>query len=633
MKKNLAFFLALLFMLLAWSGCQKSGTAEETTTDMPSADAPTVEQTTEPAPEVILPPAQDEEKKLTVVADGKSEYVILYPKNDAACKAQAEQLQGWFEAAYGVTLPVAEDASVAVVADACEILIGKTNRSESALLYERVGRPQDYACCVIGEKIVLIGYDSAITQKAVNSFYASYLSNVQDAAKPMQIPATLDRMVEGTYGVSIGFCADKPLSKFNIVYPKDSQDGEYYVANLLRAHLYQKGKMNLNTKNDAGMATTKEIRIGAVNRTDKETAAADGFTVSVKSGNLYVVANDLFGYIAAEKYLTETLFAAQTPKNTLQEGFRYTGKATEKAPERTTEYRVIFYNVLSFGVPTAQRDDYAAIFTLAYSPDVVGFNEYVNYKMDDAGVLKDMLAKNGYAKAPAGNKGTGNNGESVLFYKTETTTLIEDKFVTFEFKDVETGNVRTSDLSAHVGVFESKITGERYIAAAVHFESNRKDDNASTGGKYYTMGVYNRKNQADALMEEMLALKEKYGGIPMLLGGDFNSPRYGRTIAGEKLVDACEHLIAQYGWQDCQALAPVTDQSNTSHNYPPYDEELGIYQKGALFEGDYSVAIDHIFQHGDQIKPRLYDTVIHDLTLVISDHFPLLLDFDIESSI
>jgi len=617
MKKHLAFFLALLFLLTALAGCNKSGATEETTPAETTAQVPAEEQTTVPAPEVILPPAEEEEKSLTVVADGKSEYVILYPKNDAVCKAQAEQLQGWFEAAYGVTLPVAEDASVACAAEACEILIGATNRSESAQLYARVGRPQDYACCVIGNKIVLIGYDSAITQKAVNSFYGTYLATVRDVAKPLLVSASFERIVEGSYNIQLGYCAEMPLAKFNIIYPKDAIKGELYAVNLLRAHLYYEGKMKLTAKSDAGLATTKEIRIGAVNRTEKESAGEDEFVISVKNGNLYVVANDFYGYLAATKYLTETLFSPATPKDTLCEGFRYTGKVKDKIPEQTAEYRVMFYNVWCWGTAVRERDDHVVALVTGYSPDVVGFNEYSNQIMDAEGTIKNLLAKNGYGKAPAGNNGSG---ESVLFYKTATTTLIEDRYM-----ELVHGN------TAHIGVFESKLTGERYMAISVHFVDNIKDDTAETGSYYYSNGVRKRKEQVDSLMLLIHALTEKYGELPIIMGGDFNSPAVGRTMLGEKFVDACEHLVEKYGFEDSLDAATVSDYVESTHPYPIHDAVLGYFKPSGYYsDRTYVTAIDHIYQRGDAIDAQFYDTLDNDFTCAISDHFPVILDFNLK---
>ena len=210
MKKRGIILLLVLLTLLSGS-CGTSSKQEQSTAVQTAAQAPTEEQTTELVPQTPLPPAEDEAKSLTVVAEGKSEYIILYPKFDLNCLAHAEQLQSWIEKAYGVKLPVADDISVAIEADACEILIGKTNRTESEQLYARVGRPQDYACGVVGNKIVLIGYDSDMTQKAVNSFYGTYLSNVKDPAKPMLVATDFENSAEECRAAVTELCKKYPL--------------------------------------------------------------------------------------------------------------------------------------------------------------------------------------------------------------------------------------------------------------------------------------------------------------------------------------------------------------------------------------------------------------------------------------
>jgi len=636
MKRFFVSALAFLLVLMSVVSCAKSGETEETTAQT-TVGTTTESQTTAPAPEEPLPPAQEEEKVLTFVADGKSDYVIIYPKFDTTCKTQAEQLQGWIEKAYGVKLPVSDDIAATNNEDACEILVGKTNRVATTQVSEKLGREQDYACCVVGNKLVLLGFSSSITQKAVNSFYASYLSNVKDATKPMEIPATLYRVVEGSYGVSVGFCAGKPLAKFNIVYPKSTVNGEQYLANQLKAHL-KKGKMELGIKTDAVTANTKEIRIGVVNRLEKETAAAGEFTVSVKNGNLHIVANDFLGYLAAETYLTKTLFGANTAKDILQEGFRYTGKVVSNAPAQTAEYRVMFQNIWGVGEHIANRDDFVVAMVMDYSPDVVGFNEYYNNKMDDAGTIKQSLTANGYAKAPAGNRENGQNGESVLYYKTSTMKLLEDKFVTFQVKSPTTGSVSMSSVAAHIGVFESKQTGDRFIAIAVHYESNWQDGfNSATGSDFYVTGCENRKNQVDTLMSALEPLQAKYGNLGIVMGGDYNSPATGRTatVKGEpnkvKQEDACEYLIRQYGWKDCHSAAEKADNDSSTHGYPVYDSATGTYVKGNYDKnGTYPGSIDHIFQHGDSVESKVFDTLTDDFTTVISDHSPVMLDFNIK---
>jgi len=137
--------------------------------------------------------------------------------------------------------------------------------------------------------------------------------------------------------------------------------------------------------------------------------------------------------------------------------------------------------------------------------------------------------------------------------------LLEERFVTFTCKNPDTGKVGASSVAAHVGVFESKKTGERFVAVAAHYESNWYNDTAQTGSKYYGTGVENRKAQVDTLMAALAALPNGYADLPMVIGGDYNSPAKGRTVAGQTFVDACQYMTSQYGWKDCQTVAKETD--------------------------------------------------------------------------
>jgi len=602
MKKLLAFFLSLIFTLTAFAGCNKSGETEEASTAQTTAEATAAEQTTEPAPEVILPPAEDEEKNLTVVADGKSEFVIVYPKFDNTCKAQAEQIQGWIESAYGVKITVSDDIAAADSADVCEILVGKTNRSASTQIYERLGRKQDYACCVVGKKIVLVGFDSTVGQKAVNSFYASYLSNVKDAAKPMLVPASLDRVVEGHYMVNVGVCEGKPLSKFNIVYPKESTNGELYVAQMLRAHLYQKGEMNLPIKSDSILASAKEIRIGAVKRTEAERVGKDEFVVSVINGNIHVLANDFFGYVAAEEYLVGTLFGPNMHKDTLQNGFRYVGKVTEKAPERTGEIRLMFQNVWGYGKDEGTRLIHAATALSAYAADALGLNEYTGMLRRNGSIAR-LLEKNGYQEVQI--DGVTDNGVPI-FYRSDRLTLIDAAYAQpLEYE------------GATIALFEVNHTSKRFVMVCTHLSANR-DDTAEG----YEWGSERRLRNVAHLMETLTPFLQKHGDIPVYMGGDYNN-RYN--------MEACA-LLKEYGFVNTRDVSEVVaDNHGSCNGYPLWDDKLGFYANPQTGSSTYPSAIDQIFRMGSGVKEKYFAIIAGDEYAIYSDHCPIMIEFSFES--
>jgi len=617
MKKGLISALALLLVLMSVVSCNKSGEEQVTT----AATTPAAEQTTAPVDE--------QETTLSIVADGKTDVVIVFPGGETEIGKVSAKLRSEIYSKYKVRLETAEDRYLPADPNRAEILIGMTDRQESQSLLLELKRSRDYIIRLQGNKLVMMGQTAEGLEKAVEYFINKCM--LQSEQKDTLVyDAAYDRTFEAKYKVKLTSCDGKNFNFGQIVYPAGGYQGEYYAALMLYRHLYEAGGMIMEVVPDSKPVKGTEILIGQTNRGAAAVPAEKKFNVSINKGSLQVAANDLYGYIDATSFLLNNLFSQTSLTTNLEASFSYTGDA-KTVTKQTTEYRVMFQNIWGVNEVIENRDDYAAALALAYSPDIIGFNEYYNHTMDKLGVLKNTLLANGYAKAPAGNGDKGKNGESVLFYKTATLNLLEDRHILFQYTEPKSGQFINSDVTAHIGVFESKATGEKFITVAIHFESNRYNDTAESGNKFYATGVQNRKSQADVLMRALNDLKDTYGELPMILGGDYNSPAKGRTVAGQTFEDVCEYLIKQYGWKDCHTTAAQKDHESSTHGHPNFSEEHGFYTDGNYSStSSYEASIDHIFQYGDAIEAKNFDTIMNAFASVISDHFPVLLDFNIK---
>lgn len=76
-----------------------------------------------------------------------------------------------------------------------EILVGLTNRKESHLVHETL-KKDEYAIKVVGEKLVIVGYDDYATASAVETFVNTYLSS--PIAEKLELDKTLEVMGEAS---------------------------------------------------------------------------------------------------------------------------------------------------------------------------------------------------------------------------------------------------------------------------------------------------------------------------------------------------------------------------------------------------------------------------------------------------
>jgi|GEM_PF-776576 len=204
MKRKLGVVLLLLCVLLCALSC-RSGAPAPGTTAAPSSETE--------APETEAPVVWH-----TIVADGASEYKILFPTGSSSAVVSAAQaLRTAIREETGVRIDSENDEMPAwqtMPEDAPEILIGRTNRPESEAAYARLGDAADYVIELVGERIVIVGGTEAATLRALTLFREEYLRLENGTAA---VPETLSVAVVSTAGVAgAALSADKTEFTFAI---------------------------------------------------------------------------------------------------------------------------------------------------------------------------------------------------------------------------------------------------------------------------------------------------------------------------------------------------------------------------------------------------------------------------------
>lgn len=195
-------------------------------------------------------------------SDNESVYRIIRPVDDKTVSKMAVELVKTFKV-QGITVKNQDDSSED--ADAYEILLGETNRTETQqakdyLIATAGGRVNDYIICTIGKKIVIYGMNYDALNTAIDYFTQNFLKKDGVKGGIKQIHATNGNFVNTTInGVSIG--------KFKFV--KQRYNESYLVHNQMdetNKLLVEKAGYRLDIVEDHKEAVEYEIIVGNASR-------------------------------------------------------------------------------------------------------------------------------------------------------------------------------------------------------------------------------------------------------------------------------------------------------------------------------------------------------------------------------
>lgn len=296
-KKTLSILLTVLMLASCFTfvGCQ-NGETENT-------EQPT-EEVTERIPET-----------LTIAADGQSKYKVIRPEAvDDIGKDAAIKLRKTINDATGAELGIADDwyntrDGGTLPEKACEILVGATNRVESAHALAKI-RQRDFIITVENDRVVVTGGNTSATAEAVEYFIANYINNTDKSVK-----LTDDTCYIHQYDYPLGelTLGGVPLRDYTVVYPEKCDKLTYNAALNLSDYFLSSGGIEMKVVSDKEAETEYELLVGATNRAASKAAktyAADEFYIG-SSGKKVVLLGETTMVAAAAGTFATTFFASK----------------------------------------------------------------------------------------------------------------------------------------------------------------------------------------------------------------------------------------------------------------------------------------------------------------------------------
>ena len=244
-----------------------------------------------------------------------------------------------------------------------------------------------------------------------------------------------------------------------------------------------------------------------------------------------------------------------------------------------------------FGNPAEERIDAVEATLRRYDADVIGIQEMCPewYRNDIAGRLKD---KYNFVGGFDGN-------HSPLFFKKYLFDIVEMGWMRYS---------RVFDISksATWAVLETRDQHKRIAVFNTHmFWNNMISDDEER-----------RESNAMELLDKMKAMKAKYGNIPTVAFGDFNSTADGLAM---KYFNK-NNVFSAY------ELADICSEVSSHHGDPERGED-GCYI-GKKTTNDKTTSIDHVVFFKNELKVREQRVVEDQDILNATDHSPVYADFD-----
>ena len=214
MKKTKYISLLLAVVMLAsvllLAACNKEK-PDDTTGD-----------TTPAAPDTTAEPVSDE---LTIFADGKSEFSVVYASGSSKAQKYAEQIARELSRFTSVTFTAVSDAErpLAEYADSYEILVGMTDRPESS---EKTAdlRYKDYTATVAGKKIIIGAREESMIKNA--TYFIDMVILTQIVENPTNPKVVMSAENSHTYIQNADYVVKSfningtPITDYRIVYPE-----------------------------------------------------------------------------------------------------------------------------------------------------------------------------------------------------------------------------------------------------------------------------------------------------------------------------------------------------------------------------------------------------------------------------
>ena len=504
MKRILGFLLSavVLFSAFACFGCVKKGGE-----DVPNGTP------------------------VTIVSEGASDYVILYPKDAAATIVRvAEQLRDAIKDKTGVTLQVLS-VEKRTETDK-EILIGEMEQRQVTLDVGKDVRSDDYTVKVVGSRVVIVGGNDTRTVSAVRKFVNEAVNTA--TGNTLTVQTGEFARLDGTYSVTELTFGGVNVSEFQIVYSAFREDFYRSSVEELQTRVRLLCGVRLKAVPSSAPAAEHEFLFGDCGRgVSKGLTAADGqYSLSCDGKSVALAAyNSLASKWSVRNLLDEHLSLSSSgklevslPVETVSRKAEIGKKLIDGADLRIMSSNVLFLNQ-NDGTTRAKllKDIY-----MEYYPDVIGLQE-----CDSSGHSLVVSGLSSYYSAACATVGTSSTkSHTPILYRADSCKLLASGSYLFAR---QADGSKTKILSW--AVFKHLATDKTFAVINVHcaiVTASIQEQYERQGKKVPSNDVEGaawREDNSREILERFDQLKSDYGAnLPVFIMGDMNATANAESI-------------------------------------------------------------------------------------------------------
>ena len=467
---------------------------------------------------------------VTIVSEGASDYVILYPQGaDATIVRVAEQLRDAIKDKTGATLQVLSVEKQRETDK--EILIGEMEQRQVTLDVGKDVRSDDYTVKVVGSRVVIVGGNDTRTVSAVRKFVNEAVNTA--TGNTLTVQTGEFARLDGTYSVTELTFGGVDVSEFQIVYSAFREDFYRSSVEELQTRVRLLCGVRLKAVPSSAPAAEHEFLFGDCGRgVSKGLTAADGqYSLSCDGKSVALAAyNSLASKWSVRNLLDEHLSLSSSgklevslPVETVSRKPEIGKKLIDGADLRIMSSNVLFLNQ-NDGTTRAKllKDIY-----MEYYPDVIGLQE-----CDSSGHSLVVSGLSSYYSAACATVGTSSTkSHTPILYRADRCQLLNSGSYSFAqqagsaskilswavFKHLATDKT-FAVINVHCTVVTATIQ-ERYESQGKPVPSNDVD------------GAEWREDNSRVILERFDQLKGTYGAnLPVFIMGDMNATAAAESI-------------------------------------------------------------------------------------------------------
>ncbi|MBQ7348088.1 MAG: hypothetical protein IJW55_09980 [Clostridia bacterium] len=423
-----------------------------------------------------------------------------------------------------------------------------------------------------------------------------------------------------------------------IVISANATLDEVYAASELRAAFADYQGAEVDIVYDDVTASNEDIYVGNTVYS-KKVPVGNAYSVTTAGTCVYISAGSTYGFEAAVAAVCGELQTNGCLKSGLE--LFGNGDALQTCGQKQEgQIRFLTLNVYgwantSHNTTVALRQPYQVSLLKSYDADILAFQEFSNstekgtVRYRSESFLAD-LAELGYSEVGDGTLlNTDGANFTPLFYKKDTLTVVDCGYLLYSgINDVNSKSVTWA-------VFSDQ-NGDRFIAMSTHFMWNDTTGSLVTRTEDMTDEQYSdlvdeaadvlRQQNAKELLALLSEIREEYGDLGVVIGGDMNTG-FARTRHAPLSELEGGGLLWAQGTADDAGCA--VNSVNGHGAYATWDSEKELFTSYySHIDRDATYSIDHVWYEGISIE--LFATVADRYACFSSDHNPKIVDFSLQ---